>query len=214
LRSSRAVTLSAIWKTSTDSATLIQGKQKAARMKGISESARPSFGFVRSRKTVAFLALPFLVAIAAFFPRRHWKLSSLAYAAPTHPAKGKQARKDFEYTVSDCQGPEKNDSVALELSDGSVKLNQILTMNCIAATRPNTVKVVYAKKGHNLEVTVILRSEVQSDCTCPIGIEGTISNLAKGDYHISFVFDYKLGRSLDDKATKMVLGTKEFSVAQ
>ena len=183
-------------------------------MKGISQSARPNSLFVRTGEAVAFLALPFLVAIARPAPRWHWNLSSLAYAAPTHAAKRKQARKDFEYMVSDCLGSEQNDSVALELSEDAMKLNQILTMNCIAATHPNTVKVVYIKKGHNLEVTVILRSEVQSDCTCPIGIEGTISHLAKGDYLISFVFDYKLGRSVDDKATRMVLGTKEFSVTQ
>jgi hypothetical protein len=183
-------------------------------MKDISQSVRPSFDFVRTGKAVALVALPFLVAIAASSPRWHWNPSSLAYAASTHVAKGKQARKDFEYTVSDCQGPEKNDSVALELSEGSVRLNQILTMNCIAATRPNTVKVEYAKKGHHLGVTVILRSDVQSDCTCPIEIDGTISNLAKGDYRISFVFDYKLGRTGDDKATRIVLGTKEFSFAQ
>jgi hypothetical protein len=183
-------------------------------MKSISQSARTSFGFVRTGKAVPFLALPFLVVIATFPPRWHWNLSNQAYAAPTHSAKGKQARKDFEYTVSDCLGPERNDSVALELAEDSMKLNQILTMNCIAATRPNTVKVEYAKKGHHLEVTVILKSEVQSDCTCPIGIEGTISNLAKGDYHISFVFDSRLGRSVDDKATRIVLGTKEFSVGQ
>ena len=184
----------------------------AARMKGASQSARPSFGFVRPGKAVALVALPILVAIAAFPPRWRWNPSSLAYAAPTRAAKGQQARKDFGYTVSDCQGPEKNDSVALELSEGFVKFSQILTMNFIAATHPNTVKVAYAKKGHNLEVTVILRSEMQSDCTCPIGIDGTISNLAKGDYRISFVYDYKLGRSVDEKATRTVLGTKEFSV--
>jgi hypothetical protein len=111
----------------------------AARMKGASQSARPSFGFARPGKAVALVTLPILVAIVAFPPRWHWNPSSMAYAAPTRAAKGKQARKDFEYTVSDCQGPEKNDAVALELSEGSVKLSQILTMNCIAATRPNTV---------------------------------------------------------------------------
>ncbi len=186
----------------------------AARTKGVSHSARPSFGSVRPGKAVALVALPFLVAIAAFPPRWHGKPSSLAYAAPTRAAKGQQARKDFEYTVSDCQGPERNDFLALELSEGTVKLSQILTMNCIAATHPNTVKVAYAKNGHNLEVTVILRSELQSDCTCPIGIDGTISNLAQGDYRISFVYDYKLARSVDEKATRKVLGTKEFSVGR
>jgi hypothetical protein len=147
---------------------------------------------------VAVVALPILVA--------------LAYAAPTRAAKAKQARQGFEYTVSDCQGPEKVDSVAMEQSEGSVKFSQILTMNCIAATHPNTVKVVYAKKRHNLDVTVILDSELKSDCACPIEIDGTISNLAKGEYRISFVYDEKLGRSVDAKATRKVLGTKEFSV--
>ena len=184
----------------------------AARRKGAFQAARPSFGCVRPGKAVALVALPILVAIPAFPPSWHWNPSSLAYAAPTRAAKGKQARKDFEYTGSDCQGPEKNDSVALELSEGSVRFSQILTMNCIAATHPSTVKVAYAKKGHNLEVTVILRSEVQSDCTCPIKIDGTILSLAQGDYRISFLYDSKLGRSVDEKATTKVLGTKEFSV--
>lgn len=165
-----------------------------------------------SSRSMAKVALTLLVAIAGGFPTWNWNPSRLAYAAPKHAAKGKHLRKDFEYTVSDCQGPEKNDSVALELSDDSVKLSQILTMNCIAATRPNTVKVAYSKKGRDLEVTVILRSEMESACVCPIGIDATISNLAKGDYRLAFVYDYKLGRSADEKPTKMVLGTKEFSV--
>ena len=186
-------------------------------MKDASQSERPSFGFVRPGKAVARVALPTVVAIViailAFPSTWQWNPLGLAYAAPTRAAKVKQqARRDFVYAVSDCQGPEKTDSVALEVSEDSVKLSQILTMNCIAATHPETVKVTYVKKGHNLEVTVLLRSEMQSDCTCPIGIEGTISNLAKGDYRISFVFDSKLGRSEDDKATRKVLGTKDFSI--
>jgi hypothetical protein len=183
-----------------------------ARLTGTSQSARPRMGLVRLAKPACLVTLPLLLAIATPPRTWPWHPSSLAYAAPTRATKGKQARKDFEYTVSDCQGPEKRDSVALVLSEDSVKLSQILSMNCIAATHPDTVKVAYAKKGHDLEVTVILRSERQSDCTCPIEIDGTISNLTKGDYRLSFVFDYKLGRSLDEKATRSILGTKDFSV--
>ena len=181
-------------------------------MKRASQAARPSCGSVRPGPAVALVALPILVAIAAFSPSWHGNPSSLAYAAPTRAAKGKPVRKDFGYTVSDCQGPEQSDSVALELSEGFVKFSQILTMNCIAATHPSTVKVAYAKQGRNLEVTVTLRSELQSDCTCPIEIDGTISSLAKGDYRLAFIYDYKLGRSQDEKAARKVLGTKAFSI--
>jgi len=184
----------------------------AARMKDASQSARPSFGFTRPGKAVVLAALSILVAFTAFFSRWHWNSSGLACAAPARAAKAKRARQSFEYTVSDCQGPEKADSVAMEQSEGSLKFSQILTMNCIAATRPSTVRVTNAKTGHNLEVTVTLDSELKSDCTCPIEIDGRISNLAKGDYRISFVYDEKLGRLVDGKATRKVLGTKEFSV--
>lgn len=169
-------------------------------------------GLVRLAKPACLVTLPLLLAIATPPRTWPWHPSSLAYAAPTRAAKGKQVRKDFAYTVSDCLGPDKNDGVALELSEGTVKFSQILTMNCIAATHPNTVKVAYAKKGHDLVVTIILKSELQSDCTCPVEIDGTIAALAKGDYRLAFAFDSKLGRSVDEKATEKILGSKEFSV--
>jgi hypothetical protein len=173
-------------------------------------------GAFRSAKAAALVALPVvlpvLVAITAFAPRWLCSPSGLAYAAPARAAKAKQAPQGFEYKVSDCLGPENADSVAMEQTEGSMKFRQILTMNCIAATHPNTVKVAYAKKGSNLEVAVILDSELKSDCTCPIEIDGRISNLAKGNYRLSFVYDCRLGRSEDEKATRTVLGTKEFSV--
>jgi len=183
----------------------------AVQMKDVSQSAKLSFGLVRTGKAVSLPVL-LLVAIAAFVSQGHWNPSSLAYAAPTRATKAKQAREGFEYKVSDCLGSENTDSVAMEQSEGSMAFRQILTMNCIAATRPNTVKVTYAKKGSKLEVTVILESELKSDCTCPIEVDGKISNLLKGDYRIAFVYDEKVGHSVDEKAKPRVLGTKEFSV--
>jgi hypothetical protein len=126
--------------------------------------------------------------------------------------KGKQAGKDFSYTVSDCQAEGTLDTIKLELSEGSVAFGQILTMNCIAATRPGTAKLTYVKKGRDLEVSIVLRSEVLSDCTCPIAIEGRIGNLAKGDYRLSFVFDRVPGSSAAEKPVRTVLATKEFSL--
>jgi hypothetical protein len=152
--------------------------------------------FARAARAVSLVLLPILAA----------------YAAPVHAAKSKKALKDFEYSVSDCLGPDKKDSVGLEVSDGSVSFNQILAMNCIAATRPNTVKVSYAKKARELQVVVSLSSEVLSDCTCPIGIDGRISNLGKGTYRISFVFDFKPGQATHEKPTRQALGSKEFSI--
>ena len=179
-------------------------------MKDAARSAKRSFGV---RKAVALAAPPVIVvALAAFSPRWHWNPTSLAYAAPTRATKAKPAREGFSYTVSDCLGAGHADSVALEQSDSTMKFSQIRTMNCIAGTHPDTVKVAYAKKGQTLEVTVILASERTSDCTCPIEIDGRISKLAKGDYRISFVYEEKLGRSEDEKAPRTVLGTQEFSV--
>jgi hypothetical protein len=168
--------------------------------------------FDRAGKAVAMVVLPILVAIAPFSPRLDGNLSKPACAAPAHGAKGKQAPKEFEYTVSDCQGSDKKDSVGLEVSESSVRFNQILTMNCIAATHPNTVKVSYSKKGRDLQVSVILRSDVLSDCTCPIGIEGEIFKLGKGDYRISFIYDYKPGSTANEKPVRQALGSKEFSI--
>jgi hypothetical protein len=164
---------------------------------------------------MARVALPVLVAVAAISPGWPENPSGRAHAAPTRAAKAKPtkpAKQGFAYTVSDCLGPENVDSVAMEQTEGSIKFKQILTMNCIAATHPNTVKVTFAKKGSNLEVTVILDSDLKSDCTCPIEIDGRISNLAKGNYRLSFVHESRLGPSEDEKATKKVLGTQEFSV--
>ena len=153
--------------------------------------------FARTGPATAILLLPILVAVAA---------------AQARGGKSKNAAKDFEYAVSDCLGAGQKDSVGLEVSDGSVRFNQVLTMNCIAATRPSTVKVSYSKKGRDLEVSVILRSDVLSDCTCPIGIDGRISNLGKGAHRLSFVFDHKPGNGESEKAIRQVLGSKEFSI--
>jgi hypothetical protein len=176
---------------------------------GHSMSAHPKL--VQAAKTVSLVALPIL-AIAFLPAPPDATLVPPAHAAATRRSKSKKAVQDFTYTVSDCHGAGELDSIRLELSEGAVAFNQVLTMNCIAATRPSTVKLSYGKKGRNLEVSIILRSDVLSDCTCPIGIEGTISHLAKGDYRISFVFDHKLGASPDEKPTRQALATKEFSI--
>jgi hypothetical protein len=177
------------------------------------DAARSAKGSVRVRRSVALVSLPIIVgALAAFFPQWHWNPTGLAYAAPTRATKAKPAREGFSYTVSDCLGEGHANSVALEQTENVMKFSQIRAMNCIAGTHPETVKVAYAKKGHSLEVTVLLASERTSDCTCPIEIDGRIANLPKGDYRISFVYEEKLGRSEDEKATRTVLGTQEFSV--
>jgi hypothetical protein len=127
-------------------------------------------------------------------------------------AKGKPARKDFTYTTSDCQGPDKLNSIALELSEGTVGFHQILTMNCTAATRPSTVSVSYVKKARQLQVTIALKSDVLADCTCPIGIDGSISGLDKGAYTISFFYDAPSGEDAKEKPIRRTLATKEFSI--
>lgn len=136
----------------------------------------------------------------------------LAHAASARGGKRSQSAKDFEYEVSDCLEAGRQDSVGLIVSDDSVRFNHVFTMNCIAATRPSTVKVLYSKKGRALEVSVVLRSTVLADCSCPIGIDGKIANLGKGTYRLSFVYDAKVGDSPDDKPTRQSLGTKEFTI--
>jgi hypothetical protein len=163
-------------------------------------------------KAVLSILLAILFALAPSPARWDGSLSSLACAAPARGAKGKKARKDFQYSVSDCLESDKMDSVALEVSASSVTFRQTLTMNCIAATRPSTVKVTHAKKGRDLQVVVILETDVLSQCTCPIGIEGTIYGLGKGAHRISFTYDFKPGSALNEKPTRQSLGSKEFSI--
>jgi hypothetical protein len=157
--------------------------------------------------SAAFLTL--LVAVAPSHPGLE-SSSRSAYAA-TRGGKGKLTTKDFEYQVSDCLESDRTNAMKLVVAEDSVSFNQVLKMNCIAATRPSTVKVTYARKGKALEVGVVLSSDVLSDCTCPIGIDGTISNLGKGTYRISFFYEAK-----DDpahaKPTRQALGTKDFTI--
>lgn len=155
--------------------------------------------------------LPLLFAVAASPQDPDWSLTKPALAAP-RGGKSKKASQDFEYKVSDCLGADKTDFMGLAVAEDSVTFNQILTMNCIAATRPSTVKVTYAKKGRDLEVSVVLRSEVLSDCTCPIAIDGTIANLGKGTHRLSFFYDAKPDNSESAKPTRQALGTKEFTI--
>jgi len=167
-------------------------------------------GLAHVAKVVSMLSLPILATVAPLPSRLDQNLSRPAFAAPARGGKSKKAAKDFEYTVSDCQGEGTPDSIRLELSEGAVGWSQVLSMNCIAATRPSTVKLAYAKKGRDLEVSIILRSEVLSDCTCPIGIEGRIFNLGKGAYRLSFVYDRP--DAAKEKPTRHPLATKEFSI--
>jgi hypothetical protein len=136
----------------------------------------------------------------------------VAQAASARGGKRSQSAKDFEYEVSDCLEAGRQDSMGLIVSDDSIRFNHVFTMNCVAATRPGTVKVLYSKKGRNLEVSVVLRSTMLADCSCPIEIDGKIANLGKGTYRLSFVYDAKVGDSPDDKPTRQSLGTKEFTI--
>lgn len=138
--------------------------------------------------------------------------SSASQAASARKGKGKPPANDFRYELSDCLESDRRDSVGLIVSDDSVSFDHVFTMNCIAATRPSTVKVLHTKRGQTLEVSIVLRSPVLSDCTCPIGIQGTISNLKKGTYRLSFVYDAKVGDAADEKPTRQSLGGKEFTI--
>jgi len=153
---------------------------------------------------VARAALVVVVGVLVAF-------SGFAEAA-ARKGKGSQAGKDFEYQVSDCLEADRKDSLGMIVSEDSLRFSHVFTMNCSAATHPDTVKVLYSKKGRNLEVSVIFRSFILSDCTCPIEIDGKIAKLGKGTYRLSFVYDAKVGDSADDKPTRQSLGTKEFTI--
>jgi hypothetical protein len=135
------------------------------------------------------------------------------FAAPANAAargaKGAKAAKDFHYTVSDCRDPSEQDGIRLELSEGAIAFSQTLTMNCVAATRPKTVSLAYAKKGRNLEVTITIDSAVLADCTCPIGIEGSIGSLAKGTYHLSIFYEE---RAANEKPTRRTVAERDISI--
>ncbi len=161
-------------------------------------------------RVAPMLALPILALLAPLPLDLHAWREAHAAARPRRPSS--KATKGFSDTVSDCHEPGTLDSIRLEVSEGSVSFAQILTMNCIAATRPTTVKLVHARKGRELEVSIVLRSDVFSDCTCPVGIEGTIANLAPGEYRIAFVFDHPPGDSPNAKPIRQTLATKELTL--
>jgi hypothetical protein len=149
-----------------------------------------------------------LVALASFT----WVSSSLPSGAAQAARKGKasQSSKDFQYELSDCLEADRKDSVGMIVSEDAVRFDHVFTMNCIAATHPNTVKVLYSKKGRDLEVSIVLNSSVLSDCTCPIGIQGAISNLKKGSYRLSFAYEFRSDG--DAKPTRQSLGGKDFTI--
>jgi hypothetical protein len=165
-------------------------------------------------RPASLTGLVFLVAIVLAVPSVPLAPFGLAQASPARARKGKSipAAKDFEYELSDCLESERKDSLGLIVSDDSVSFDHVFTMNCIAATKPDTVRVLYAKKGQNLEVSVVLRAATLSDCTCPIGIQGKIANLTKGTYRLSFVYDAQVGNAVDAKPTRQSLGGKEFTI--
>ncbi len=167
-------------------------------------------GCTQVAKAVSLLTLPILVAIAPLPSGPGGDSSRPACAASARGGQSKPAPKDFAYTVSDCQGAGTPDSIRLEVSESSVTFNQILTMNCIAATRPSTVRLSHAKRGRDLEVTILLRSDVLSDCDCPIAIEGTITRVGKGAHRITFVFDHS--NPGNEKPTRQTLAVKELSI--
>lgn len=168
----------------------------------------------RPARTVRAASLVGIVlsALMLVVPSPPWKASGLVQAASARGGKVKQPANDFRYELSDCLESDRRDALGLIVSDDSVSFDHVFTMNCIAATRPNTVKVLYAKKGRELEVSIVLRSSVLSDCTCPIGIQGKIGSLKKGSYRLSFVYDSKVGDSSNEKPTRESLGGKEFTI--
>jgi hypothetical protein len=135
-----------------------------------------------------------------------------AQAAAARRGKDKSPARDFTYAVSDCRAEGTPDSIRLEVSEGAVAFAQTFSMNCTAATHPSSVKLTYVKKGRDLEVTIVFRPDTLADCTCPVGIEGRIANLAKGGYRIHFRYDEKSGGGAGPPATPRSLATKEFSI--
>ena len=156
----------------------------------------------------AFIVGLALVMFIPGLPIPLW--SGSVQAATARKGKSSQTVKDFEYELSDCLEADRKDSVGMIVSEDAVRFDHVFTMNCIAATRPNTVKVLYSKKGRDLEVSIVLNSTVLSDCTCPIGIQGKVSKLKKGNYRLSFAYEFKSDR--DEKPTRQSLGGKEFTI--
>jgi hypothetical protein len=166
---------------------------------------------IHATATAFLLALPILVGGPPSSLRQGHLVGS-AQAARSPRSKNKQAAKDFSYSVSDCHEAGELESIRLELSEGAVAFAQILDMNCIAATRPSSVKLAYAKHGRDLEVTITLRSEVLSDCSCPIGIEGSITHLDKGSYRIRFFYEHPPDHAPNDKPIRRTVGSQEFTI--
>jgi len=136
--------------------------------------------------------------------------SGPAFAA-ARANKGKKAA-NFSYKVSDCLESDRESSARLVVGDGSVSFTHVLTMNCVAATRPDTVQVSQTKRGQAIEVTVVLRTRVLSECECPIEIDGTLSGLAPGTYRISFVYDFSPDEATGVKPSRHLLGTQEITI--
>lgn len=170
---------------------------------------------VRGASTAA-MGLAVSLAVAATFISISPSSPSLqvraASAAPVRASRSKKPSTSFEYKVSDCLESDRESSLRLVLSEGAVSFNHVLKMNCVAATRPDSVKVVYSRHGHALEVSVVLRSHVLAECECPIEVEGTISGLEKGTYHLSFAYDFNPDESSGAKPVKQSLGTKEITI--
>jgi hypothetical protein len=163
-------------------------------------------------RLASIAGLVFLIAFALATPAFPGVPLGVAHASPARKAKSSPTVKDFEYELSDCLESDRQDSMGLIVSDDSVSFDHTFTMNCIAATKPDTVKVLYSKKGRNLDVSIVLRAARLSDCTCPIGIQGKIANLTNGAYRLSFFYEAQVGNSVDEKPTRQSLGTKEFTI--
>ncbi len=164
---------------------------------------------VQPTRSMATLALVAVLAAAATLVAG--VCGGDAFAA-ARASKAKKADKSFAYKVSDCLESDRESSVRLIVGDGTVSFNHVLKMNCVAATRPGTVTVSHTKHGQDIEVTVLLRTLVLSECECPIEIDGTLSALAPGTYRMSFVYDFRPDEATGAKPVRQSLGKQEITI--
>jgi hypothetical protein len=94
--------------------------------------------------------------------------------------------ENFEYSISECGEVEIGDEelvqgIRLEVSDGSIVMQQIIESFCNAN---DDMGLQLKREGNVLEIKEVYVNSLAAECICVFDIQATIDNLEPGEYEL------------------------------
>lgn len=95
--------------------------------------------------------------------------------------------QDFSYKIYSCnKSSEDINLINVQTKNNSIIFNQTLMLYCNANN--DNFKLKYSKKNNELLIREVFNAKEVTGCVCPTIIEGSITNIERGDYKLRFLF--------------------------